>query len=206
MFLVALTGGIGGGKSTVCRMLQEKGARILDSDEMARDVVKPGTQAWREIIEHFGDEIQLPDGELDRQKLAGIIFADHEERVFLNSVTHPRIFELMAELLRDLKDEMKGKGIIVIDIPLLVEANAGGIFDYNLVVDASPEVQVQRLVSDRNCTAEEAWARIRSQAPRDERLKNADFVIRNDGTLSDLELEADKAWGAIQKLAQATEA
>jgi dephospho-CoA kinase len=203
MFLVALTGGIASGKSTVLGMLEERGAQILDSDEMAHKVVEPGQQAWREIVEHFGDEILLPDRNIDRQKLAEVIFHDPHERMVLNSITHPRIFELMAGELRELQDEVGEDGVIVLDIPLLIEANAEGIFDYNLVVDASPEIQVERLIAQRGYTAEEAWARIRSQAPRDERLKSADFVIHNDRGLQELEFEVDKAWEEIVKAATA---
>jgi dephospho-CoA kinase len=206
MFLVALTGGIASGKSTVLEMLAKKGAQVLDSDEMAHQVVKHGEQAWREIVEHFGDEILLPNREIDRQKLAEIIFHDRHERIVLNSITHPRIFELMAGRLRELEDEIGPEGIIVIDIPLLIEANAEGIFDYNLVVDASPELQVERLISQRGCSAEEAWSRLRSQAPRDERLDSADHAINNDGTLEDLQFEVDQAWDAIIKASKAEEA
>lgn len=205
MFLVAFTGGIATGKSVVLEMLAEKGAHTLDSDEMAHEVVQRGTQAWREILEHFGDEILLPDQELDRAKLAEIIFHDQHQRVVLNSITHPRIFELMSERLRSLEDEVSQDAIVVIDIPLLVEANAEGIFDYNLVVDALPETQVERLITERGYSAEQAWSRIRSQAPRQERLQSADHVIHNNGTLEDLRFEADQAWEAILETARGTE-
>jgi dephospho-CoA kinase len=205
MFLVALTGGIATGKSVVLEMLAEKGARTLDSDEMAHEVVQPGTQAWREILEHFGDEILLPDQELDRAKLAEIIFHDQHQRVVLNSITHPRIFEVMSERLRSLEDEVGQDAIVVIDIPLLVEAKAEGIFDYNLVVDALPETQVERLITERVYSAEQAWARIRSQAPREERLQSADLIIHNNGTLEDLRFEADQAWEAILETARGAE-
>jgi dephospho-CoA kinase len=202
VFLVALTGGIATGKTKVLNMFAEKGAFVMDSDEMAHEVVKPGKQAWHEIMEHFGDEILLPDQEIDRQKLAEIIFHNKHERVVLNSITHPRIFELMSERLGELEDEIGPEGIVVIDIPLLIEANAEGIFDYNLVVDASPEIQVERLILEREYSAEQAWARIRSQASRDEKLDSADYVIHNEGGLEELQFEVDRAWDAISKLAR----
>jgi dephospho-CoA kinase len=202
VFLVALTGGIATGKTTVLNIFAEKGAFVMDSDEMAHEVVKPGKQAWHEIMEHFGDEILLPDQEIDRQKLAEIIFHNKHERVVLNSITHPRIFELMSERLGELEDEIGREGIVVIDIPLLIEANAEGIFDYNLVVDASPEIQAERLILEREYSAEQAWARIRSQASRDEKLDSADYVIHNEAGLEELQFEVDRAWDAITKLAR----
>ncbi|OFW55964.1 MAG: dephospho-CoA kinase [Candidatus Solincola sediminis] len=204
MFLVALTGGIASGKSEVLEMLREKGANILDSDEMARQVVQPGAQAWREIHEHFGDEILLPSQELDRDKLAEIIFHDQHQRVVLNSITHPRIFELLAGRLGELQDEVGGDAIVVIDIPLLVEANAEGIFDYNLVVDVLPQLQVERLITERGYSAEQAWSRIRSQASREERAKSADYIVNNNGTFDDLRFEADQAWEAITTASHTT--
>ena len=110
----------------------------------------------------------------------------------------------MAGKLRELQDEIGLHAVIVLDIPLLVEANAEGIFDYNLVVDAPPEMQVERLISARGYTAEEAWARIRSQAPREERLKSADYVIHNERGLEELRFEVDAAWDEIVKAAAAT--
>lgn len=197
MFLVALTGGIASGKSTVSRLMEEKGAKVLDSDLLAREVVRKGEPAWREIVEHFGEGILEPGGEIDRRKMADIIFRNPEERAFLNSVTHPRVFQLMADRLSELEAETGGEGIVVLDIPLLVEAKAGSLFDFNLVVDSPPEVQVERLIADRDSSAEEAWSRIRSQAPRSERLACADFIVRNEGSLEDLRLEVDQAWEAV---------
>jgi dephospho-CoA kinase len=197
LFTVALTGGIASGKSTVCSLLEEKGANILDSDLLAREVVKKGEPAWQEIVDHFGKEILGAKGEIERQKLADIVFNDHRERSFLNSVTHPRIFQLMADKLREMENQSDSQKIVILDIPLLIEANASGLFDYTLVVDASPETQVERLIMDRGSSAEEAWARIRSQAPRPERLQFADFVIINEGNLEDLKLEVDRAWESI---------
>jgi dephospho-CoA kinase len=201
LFLVALTGGIASGKSTVCRILQEKGAYILDSDKMARAVVRKGTTGWQEIVDHFGQEILGPDGEIDRQKLADIVFKDAGERAFLNGVTHPRIFRLMADELRDIEATTGGKGIVVLDIPLLVEARAGKMFDFTLVVDASPEIQVERLQKDRGSSIEEAWSRINSQVSRDERLRVADAVIHNDGSTEELSREVEEAWQEIRKRA-----
>jgi len=201
LFLVALTGGIASGKSTVGRILEEKGACLLDSDAMAREVVRKSTEAWREIVDHFGKDILGPDGEIDRKKLADIVFKDAGERAFLNKVTHPRIFQLMAERLRDIEHKAGGKVIVILDIPLLVEAKAAGAFDFTLVVDASPQTQVDRLKKDRGSSTEEAWSRIKSQVSREERLRVADLVIRNDGDMEDLRSEVEGAWEVIRERA-----
>lgn len=205
MFLVALTGGIASGKSTVCRLLGERGAHILDSDRLAREVVRKGSPAWKEIVSHFGEGILEPNGEIDRAKLAKIVFSDPQEREFLNRTTHPRIFQLMAERLRELDLRTGGKGVAVLDIPLLVEAGAEDLFHLNLVVDAPPEEQVRRLVKDRGLTEEEAWMRIRSQASREERLRHADLVIENYGSLQELEEAVSRAWQEILSRARKRE-
>lgn len=202
MYLVALTGGIASGKSTVCRFLEEKGARILDSDALAREVVRKGQPAWREIVEHFGESVITQEGEIDRARLAAIVFRDPEERAFLNRVTHPRIFQLMGERLREIEATGHGKGVVVLDIPLLVEANAAHLFHMNLVVDAPPELQVKRLIADRGVSEEEAWARIRSQASREERLRHADLVIENKGSLKELAEAVETAWKEILSRAE----
>ncbi len=197
LFLVALTGGIASGKSTVCRLLQDKGARVLDSDALAREVVRKGQPAWREIVDHFGNEILTPEGEIDRARLAEIVFSDAEERSFLNKVTHPRVFQLMAQRLLEMEEQGGGDEVVILDIPLLVEAGAARSFDLNLVVDATPEIQVERLVLQRGVSEEEAWARIRAQASREERLRHADLVIENHGTLEELAANVERAWKEI---------
>ncbi|MBC7254114.1 MAG: dephospho-CoA kinase [Actinobacteria bacterium] len=203
MFYVALTGGIASGKSTVCRLLEEKGAHLLDSDLLAREVVRRGTPAWREIVDHFGREILTPEGEIDRAKLGKIVFSHPAEREFLNRVTHPRIFQLMGERLKELEEGTGGEGVVILDIPLLVEAGAGNLFHLNLVVDAPEEEQARRLVEDRGLSPEEAWARIRSQASREERLRCADLVITNDGSLEKLRRQVDRAWEEIKARSRA---
>lgn len=205
MFYVALTGGIASGKSTVCRLLEERGAKIIDSDLLAREVVRKGAPAWEQIVEHFGPEILTPEGEIDRGKLGEIVFSDPGEREFLNRVTHPRIFQLMGERLREMERSCGGEGVVVLDIPLLVEAGAGGLFHLNLVVDAPEEEQVRRLVQDRGLSPEAARARVRSQASREERLACADLVITNDGSLDELRREVDRVWEEIKARARARE-
>lgn len=197
LFLVALTGGIASGKSTVGRMLMSKGAFLVESDLLARKVVEKGSEAYREIVEHFGEKILDSRGEIDRERLGAIVFRNPAERDFLNRVTHPRILALMAHEIERIREEADDQAVLVLDIPLLVEAGAAGAFDFTLVVDTSPEIQVERLVRDRGLSRDEARARIVSQAKREERLRVADHVIRNEGSLKDLEQEVEKAWKAI---------
>jgi dephospho-CoA kinase len=197
LFVIALPGGMASAKSTLWRMLEDNGAHILESDQLAREVVIKGTPAWQEIVDHFGPQVLGPQGEIDRGRLADVIFKNQEERDFLNRITHPRIFQLMADRLREMEASESGKGIVILDIPLLVEVKAGGMFDLVVVVDASPETQVERLIAQRSMSAEEAWLRIRSQASRSERLNAADVIIRNDGSMEDLRAEVNKAWESI---------
>jgi dephospho-CoA kinase len=197
LFLVALTGGIASGKTTVGRMLVDKGAFLVESDALARKVVEKGSEAYREIVEHFGESILDPQENIDRAKLGAVVFNDPSEREFLNRVTHPRILQLMASEIERIRVETGDRAIVVLDIPLLVEAGVAGAFDFTLVVDASPETQEERLVRDRGLSREDARARIASQASREERLRVADFVVRNEGSLVDLEREVERAWEAI---------
>jgi dephospho-CoA kinase len=203
VFVVALTGGIASGKSTVCDLLAEKGAYVLCSDLLAREVVAKGEPAWRDIVDHFGESVLDEKGEIDRGRLAEIIFSDPAERTFLNSVTHPRIFQLMFERLQATGAETGRKGIAVLDIPLLVDVKAAKMFDFTLVVDASPEVQVERILRDRGGSHEEALARIAAQVPREERLACADRIIHNEGDLEELRLQVDEAWEEISAEAAA---
>lgn len=206
MFVIALTGGIASGKTTVCDMLSRKGAFIICSDELAREVVKKGEPAWKDIVDHFGSGILDHTGEINRGKLAEIVFADSGERIFLEKATHPRIFQRMADKMREIDAETEGKAIIVLDIPLLVEAKAGDMFDFNLVVDAPPQKQIERLMADRGSTEEEARSRMSAQALREQRLACADRVIHNDGTIEDLQNEVERAWEDILALARDSEA
>jgi len=189
---IGLTGGIGSGKSTVSAMLADLGAHVIDADAIAREVVAPGTEGRAELVETFGTRILNPDGSLDRQTLAGIVFADPQARESLNAITHPRIAARTAELLAEIPDD----AIMVHDVPLLVEVGLQSAYDVVLVVDAPDELRVQRLV-DRGLSQADARARIASQAPRELRLAVADVVIDNSGTLEDLREQVLKAWPTL---------
>ncbi len=188
---VALTGGIGSGKSTVARRLAERGAIIVDADAIAREIVEPGQPALAEIRETFGPEVIGADGRLDRASLAGIVFADAVALARLNSITHPRIAERSAELLA----RAPADAVVVYDMPLLVEQGPAALagWDRILVVDCPDDTRLERLV-ERGLDADDAGRRISAQATREERLAVADVVIDNSGDLSTLESQLDRLW------------
>jgi dephospho-CoA kinase len=196
---VGLTGGIGSGKSTVASLLVERGATVVDADQLARAVVEPGTDGLARVVERFGRDVLLPDGGLDRPKVASIVFADDTALKDLNSIVHPAVGLLMAERLTALESTNE---IVVLDIPLLVEGGARDRYPVAgvLVIDSPVDLAVDRLVSSRGMDRADAERRIAAQASRPERLAMADFVILNVGTLEELSLMADRAWAWMQNL------
>ncbi len=197
--MVGLTGGIGAGKSTVARLLADRGALVLDADVAAREVVAPGTDGLAAVVERFGEGILGPDGALDRPALARVVFADPERRAALNAIIHPRVRTWMAGRAA----AAPPGSVVVQDIPLLVEAGLAGLFELVIVVDAAGEVRVARLVRDRGMSRQDAAARIAAQAPREVRLAAADAVITNDGTPQELAEQVDRLWARIADLGRA---
>lgn len=189
MLRVGLTGGIAAGKSSVSALLAARGAVIIDSDLLAREVVEPGTSGLADIIDYFGDEMLRTDGTLDRAALGRLVFADTEARGALEAIVHPRVRARAAEIEADAPDD----AVVVHDIPLLVETGQTERFDAVVVVDAPTQLQLERLL-DRGLTEAEARARIRAQATREERLAAADHVVVNDGSCRDLESAVDVLW------------
>ncbi len=178
---VGLTGGIASGKSTVSAMLAELGAVIIDADALAREVVAKGMPGLDAVVAEFGEELLGPDGELDRAAMGRLVFADESARKRLEAIVHPLVFERIVELEEGAADD----AVVVHDIPLLAESGRADTFDAVVVVDAPPEVQVERMVRDRGWTREEAESRIRAQASREDRLAIATHVIENTGTRED---------------------
>jgi dephospho-CoA kinase len=193
---VGLTGGIGAGKSTVARMLADRGALVLDADVAAREVVAAGTDGLTAVVREFGDGVLAPDGSLDRAALAARIFSDPGRRAALNAIVHPRVRAWMAERAA----AAPVGSVVVQDIPLLVESGLTGLFDLVVVVDAADAARVARLVRDRGMSEAEAEARIAAQAPREQRLAAAGAVIGNDGAPEQLEAQVDALWERLARL------
>lgn len=190
MRLVGLTGGIGSGKSTVARMLAERGAAVIDVDEIAREVVEPDRGAFNEVVDRFGDTVVGPDGSLDRGRLAEIVFADQTAREDLNAIVHPRVREEIGRRLEELTAE--DDRLVVLDIPLLAEGGQTEGYEAIIVVTAPVEVRVERLVRDRKMDPDDARARIAAQASDDDRRAIATHVVDNAGSLEDLQGQVDE--------------
>ncbi len=198
MILVGLTGGIGSGKSTVSAMLAARGAEIVDADLITREVQLPGSAVVEAIAGRFGDDVIDDDGSLRRAKLAEIVFADADALADLNAIVHPAV---RAEIARRVDRLASTDRMVVLDIPLLTENRAGAI-QAKIVVDVPVETQVNRLMSSRGFSESDARARIARQASRDERLRDADFVIDNSGDIDDLDPQVDKLWQWLGSLPQ----
>jgi dephospho-CoA kinase len=192
--MVGLTGGIGSGKSTVAAMLAALGAVVVDADQIAREVVEPGTDGLAEVVATFGPSVLAPDGSLDRPALGRIVFADEAKRRALEAIVHPRVAARSAELVA----AAPADAVVVNDIPLLAETGARGRFDKVIVVVADMETRIARLVRARAITEDEARSRISAQASDDQRRAIADIVIVNDGTPDQLRACVEEAWQTLE--------
>jgi dephospho-CoA kinase len=197
MLKVGLTGGIGAGKSEVSRLLVEYGAVLIDADRIAREVVAPGTPGLAAVVDAFGEEVLAADGSLDRPKLGSIVFADAEKLAVLNSIVHP----LVGARSRELEEAASEDSVVVHDVPLLAENGLARLYDLVIVVDASPETQLDRLVRLRGMTEEDARARMAAQATREKRLEIADIVIDNDVPLEALQRRVRDVWAELARRA-----
>jgi len=182
MRILGLTGGIGSGKSMVAQMFAQLGAAVVDADQLAREVVEPGQPALQEIAATFGPEVLLPDGRLDRPRLAGIIFADPAERAKLDAITHPRIRARMDE---EIEARRSGPGVLLVDIPLIYENDRVNTVEKVIVVWVDPPTQLRRLSQRGGLSAEAARQRISAQMPLDAKRARADHVIDNSGELEE---------------------
>jgi dephospho-CoA kinase len=192
MLAVGLTGGIGSGKSAVADLLVERGAVLIDADQVARQVVEPGGPAYQPLIDRFGPGILAADGTIDRQALAAVAFADDESRLALNAITHPAIGLAMIEARDALADS---DDIVVLAIPLLTAAHRDTVRLHEVVVvDCPTDVALERLLTQRGFDRADAEARIRSQVSREERVAEADYVVDNAGDRAALAGEVAKLW------------
>ncbi|GHH94291.1 dephospho-CoA kinase [Streptomyces capillispiralis] len=198
MLTVGLTGGIGAGKSEVSRLLVECGAVLIDADRIAREVVEPGTPGLAAVVDAFGEEVLAADGRLDRPKLGSIVFADPERLAVLNAIVHP----LVGARSRELEQAAAADAVVVHDVPLLTENGLAPLYDLVIVVDASPETQLDRLVGRRGMSEEDARARMAAQATREQRREIADIVIDNDVPLDELERRVKDVWAELVRRAR----
>ncbi|WP_349924966.1 dephospho-CoA kinase [Bacillus altitudinis] len=180
--VIGLTGGIASGKSTVSQMIKEKGIRVVDADIIAKEAVSKGAPALHQIVQTFGEEVLLPNGELNRQQLGAIIFSDEEKRKKLNAIVHP---EVRKEMLKQRDEGVSNQEtFVVLDIPLLFESKLEGLVDRIIVVYTTPELQLSRLMNRNDLSEEEALNRIHSQQPLEEKCQKADRVIENTKDLA----------------------
>lgn len=193
MIRVALTGGIGSGKSSVSRLFVDHGALVIDADQISRDLVRPGEPALSEILDRFGSDLLLPSGQLNRPALAALVFSNEENLADLNAIMHPRIARRTAELL----DAAALESVVVYDMPLLVENGAVHGWDTVVVVRAPTEVRIQRMVVGRGMKRDDVTARMAAQATDQERLAVADVVIDNSSDEQALADAVEIAWKSI---------
>jgi dephospho-CoA kinase len=201
MLNVGLTGGISSGKTTIAGLLVEKGAYLIDFDELAHDVQLPETDVWREIVEAFGRDILAPDNTIDRNKLGAIVFSDPAKLQRLNEIVHPAVFREWQQRLRKI-ESVQHDAIILSDIPLLIEIGAWHLVDLVLLVFISREEQLDRLIKRNGYSSEYAEKRISSQMPIEEKVKYARIIVNNQGSLEEAKQRVAEVWEELSCLEQ----
>jgi dephospho-CoA kinase len=199
MLLVGLTGGIGSGKSTAARLLDRRGAVVIDADQLAREAVAGGTEGFRRVVEAFGSEVVGADDELDRARLASIVFADTERKAALEAIVHPEVARLFAERLEPHRETDR---VVVYVTPLLVELGLAPAFDVVVVVTASPHLRVSRVASERGLDPDDVRRRMATQATDERRVEVADVLLDNDGSLAELDAQVDRLWPELEARAR----
>ncbi|MFM1994937.1 MAG: hypothetical protein RLZZ610_454 [Actinomycetota bacterium] len=197
MFLIGLTGGIASGKSTVSRLLAEHGADVIDADLVAREVIEPGTTGFNSVVAKFGSGIVEGDGRISRESLAQIVFADSKKRLELEGVLHPLIQARTLELIQNSTSD-----VVVYAVPLLVEAKVDYPFDLVVTVESGIENQIERLISDRGYSRQQAEARVEAQASSDERRARADIALENTGSIEELISQVSNLWRRVKELSE----
>ena len=197
MLVVGLTGGIGSGKSTFAALLAERGAQIIDADLLGRDALRPGQPAWHSVVDTFGDEV-LVEGtmDIDRKRLASIVFNDKEKLAALNAIVHPTIMRGIADRLEQLSNT---DDVVVLDAALIVELGLADSVDLIVVVTATVDNRRRRLAELRGMAHDDIMARIGAQASEEDLVSKADIVVRNNGDLADLGAEADRVWTELER-------
>ena len=202
MLLIGLTGNIASGKSTVARLLSERGATIIDADVLARRVVEPGMPAFDEIVRRWGSEVIAPDGGLDRDALRRLVFSHPEQLEELNEIVHPEVAAYRDRLVDEARQ--RGDRLVVQDIPLLFERGIVEQFDRIVLVDAPRPVRLERLMRERGLSETESMDMITAQMPAELKRARADYIIENVGTVRELEERVSEVWQALEREAHAT--
>jgi dephospho-CoA kinase len=200
MIIVGVTGNIAAGKSTVASFFKELGAYIIDWDELAREAVRPHSKAWKEIAKHFGKGILDANLNINRQKLADIVFSDKRKLAKLNQIVHPQVFEIDERTTNEIKNS-DPDALIIKDIPLLFEVRRHIFVDKVIAVSASEETRLRRL-QEKGVDRKDAQRRIGSQLPIEQKVKSADFVIHNDGSLEDTRRQVEDIYSLLRKAKQ----
>lgn len=196
---IGLTGSIAVGKSFVCSVLRELGCHVLDADKTAREVVERGTDGLAEIVTQFGKEVLSPDGELDRKKMAAIVFADDGKRKLLNSIIHPRVIETQNKWLSEL-EKNNPDAIAIIDAALMIESGGYARFDKIIVVWCEPDIQLSRLMSRDALSREDATQRIAAQMSQEEKKRHADFLIDTSKGFDDTRMQTAELVTKLRRL------
>ncbi|MGH2739457.1 MAG: dephospho-CoA kinase [Actinomycetota bacterium] len=195
MLLVGLTGGLGSGKTTVARMLEARGAVVVDADLLAREAIDPGTPGFERVVETFGAAVVREDGRIDRDALASAAFGNEDKRRALEAIIHPEVFRRLAETALAHRDS---DTIVVFDAALIVETGFHDAVDVLVVVAAPVEDQIERVTRERGMSEEEARRRIAAQVASEDREQAADEVIQNEGDRAHLEEQVDGLWARLQ--------
>jgi dephospho-CoA kinase len=203
MLIVGLTGGVASGKTVVSQILREEGAYLIDADQIARDLVRPHTSTWNELRRVFGDGILDEDGSVHRKKLAVKVFSDPEQRNLLNQLLHPRIKEEIGRKVKEI-GQKDPEAIVVIDAALLLEVGDYREMDRLIVVASTETQQIERLRNRNGVEEEEAQKVLASQMPLEEKLKVADFIIRNEGSLEETKRRAKEVFQELRRIALQT--
>ncbi len=201
MVVAGLTGGIATGKSTVAEAFASFGAEVIDADKIAREVVQKEMPAWRLIREHFGHEVFLDDGQIDRESLGSIIFDDAQKKALLNRIVHPAVFEEIERRLRGLRPEECGK-VVVCDVPLLIETGMYRDFEEVILVYVPHTFQVERLMSRDGISREAALKKVNSQMPIEEKRQYATIIIDNSGSRKETFEQALSAYRHLKEKAE----
>ncbi|HWC13236.1 MAG TPA: dephospho-CoA kinase [Actinomycetota bacterium] len=197
MHVVGLTGGIGSGKSTFARMLAARGAIVIDADALGHAALAPGEPAWHSVVDQFGDEVLAAGSmDIDRKRVAALVFADPDKLAALNAIVHPVILRSIADTL----DTLRGTdSVVILDAALILEMGLADSMDTIIVVTSSRARRRERLMRDRKMTSDAVAARMATQARDEDLAARADIVVTNDGSLDDLEAKADAVWAQLQQ-------